>query len=167
MSNGLRFIAVILLMMGAEPHPVTATDPPKSTPIAYQSIAELTESLQPKLPAGFKEPVMFAESVHVQFRVSKSEVIESGGCRDCEAYPRLLMAETKEKDPEFSAVIINEAAIAMDCLDVQPTGRDVRLTGKLTVYPASKESPQGRYELFVENVRDLYIVPKKEPPSRE
>ncbi len=161
MRNGLRFVAVIMLTMGAEVHPVTASAPTKSTLIAYQSIAELAESLQPKLPSGLKEPVMIAESVHVQFRVSKAEVIKSGGCRDCEAFPRLLMAEVKEKSPEFSAVIINEAAIAMDRLDVQPTGRDVRLTGKLTVYPASKESPQGRYELYVENVRDVHVVPKK------
>jgi hypothetical protein len=160
-------VVAVILFLNLETHPVTASAPTKSTLITYKSIAELAESLQPKLPAGFQEPVMIAESVHVQFRVSKFEVIESGGCRDCEAYPRLLMAETKGKAPEFSAVIINEAAIAMDRLDVQPNGRDVRLTGKLTVYPASKASPQGRYELFVENVRDLYIVPKKEPPSRE
>lgn len=155
-------VVAVILFLNLETHPVTASDPTKSTPIAYQSIAELAESLQPKLPSGLKEPVMFAESVHVQFRVSKSEVIESGGCRDCEAFPLLLMAETKGNAPKFSVVIINEAAIAMDRLDVQPNGRDVRLTGKLTVYPASKEFPHGRYELFVENVRDLCIVPIKQ-----
>ncbi|WP_459554895.1 single stranded DNA-binding domain-containing protein [Lacunimicrobium album] len=164
-----NWITILLVIWGftANIKHVISCASPKPVSITYNSISELTESLQPKLPAGFQEPVMIAESVHVQFRVSKFEVIESGGCRDCEAFPRLLMAEAKGKAPEFSAVIINEAAIAMDRLDVQPNGRDVRLTGKLTVYPASKESPQGRYELYVENVRDLCLVRKKEPVLRE
>ena len=123
--------------------------------VEFQAVMEVVKRYSVEKLA---EPRMVAEDVHVMFRVGEMKVLDGGGCRDCEAYPLLLIAERKEGEAGFSAVIINEAAVAMERLDVKSKGRVVKLTGKLTVYPKSEGKAGGNYELFVDEVRRMRVV---------